>query len=101
MVAHRTPPPPPPDPSVPPRLSDGFELVDTLYTPAQQHRCVIYRHLSGNFRVRLEHWDTDDWESAQAAFWCPDSRLVTFADCHENAIRLAQEKLRDAAMFEF
>jgi hypothetical protein len=84
--------PPCPDASAPARYTTE-ELVDILYSPSKRYREVITRDARGLFRVHDERWDTEDWDVAGAAYWCPYDRLATITDTLENARNLAMDTL--------
>jgi hypothetical protein len=84
--------PPPPDSSHSP-VFVSETVVEIIYSSNGTKRAVLTRDRENLFRVRLERWDTSDWEFVQSAYWGPVGGSSTITDTIESARVLGNESL--------
>ena len=94
MFRHKPTPAPPPDKAYV-RQFDGQTVVEVLYSPSDCERAIITRDELGVYRIRIEFWDTSDWERVGEAFWW-HRFSGSLTDSFETAQQLAREYLSHA-----
>jgi hypothetical protein len=84
-------PPPPPDVAHQPSFP-GQRIVEMIYSDSKRERAIITVDESGDYRIRVQWWDTSDWKAGYGAFWYGHD-IGSHTDSIERARKLADEAL--------